>query len=271
MNFDQTVRAFGALGQPARLTAFRELARAGDRGLCAGELASACSAAASTLSFHLADLVAAQLVRSWREGRTVRYAVRAESMRALLFFLGEDCCQGREDLCPSPTSRIAAKRGAVADAGELPVVLFLCTENSARSQMAEALLRDRAGERFAAHSAGLRPSRVHPLARAALAEAGVSSDGLRAKDVGELLGKTKIARAIVLCESADAERRRIVGLDGDCERWILPDPAAVTGTRQARLAAFRAVRDELARRMDAFVAQPRRLATRARRRRNSSS
>jgi arsenate reductase len=137
--------------------------------------------------------------------------------------------------------------------------------------MAEALLRDRAGERFAAHSAGLRPSRVHPLARAALAEAGVSSDGLRAKDVGELLGKTKIARAIVLCESADAERRRIVGLDGDCERWILPDPAAVAGTRQARLAAFRAVRDELARRIDAFVAQPRRLATRARRRRNSSS
>jgi len=268
MDFDQTVRAFGALGQPARLAAFRELARAGERGLCAGELARMCDAAASTLSFHLADLVAAQLVRNWREGRSVRYAVRAESMRSLLFFLGEDCCQGREDLCPSPTSRITS-RAAVAE-GELPVVLFLCTENAARSQMAEALLRHRAGSRFVARSAGLRPSRVHPLARTALEEIGVSVDGLRAKDVGELLGKAPIARAFVLCDSADRERRGIVGLS-DCERWILPDPAAVTGSRATRLAAFRAVRDELSRRIDDFVARPRRLATSKRNRKRSAS
>ncbi len=268
MNFDQTVRAFGALGQPARLAAFRELARAGERGLCAGELSRSLDAAPSTLSFHLADLVEAQLVRSWRDGRSIRYAVRAESMQALLFFLGEDCCQGREDLCPAPTSRIT-KRAAVAE-GELPVVLFLCTENSARSQLAEALLRHRAGSRFVARSAGLRPSRVHPLARAALEEVGVSTDGLRAKDVGELLGKAPIARAFVLCESADRERRGIVGLS-DCERWILPDPAAATGPRATRLAAFRAVRDELQRRIDDFVARPRMRATRSRRHKDPAS
>lgn len=262
MNFDQTVRAFGALGQTARLAAFRALARAGERGLRAGELARALEAAPSTLSFHLADLVAAQLVRSWRDGRSIRYAVRAESMRAMLFFLGEDCCQGRADLCPAPTSRIESR--ATGDEGQLPVVLFLCTENSARSQMAEALLRHRAGSRFVARSAGLRPSRVHPLARAALAEIGVPADGLRAKDVAELLGKAPIARAFVLCESADRDRRGIVGLS-KCERWILPDPAAVAGPRAARLAAFRAVRDDLQRRIEAFVARPRMRATRSRR------
>lgn len=265
MDFDQTVRAFGALGQPARLAAFRALARSGERGLCAGELAQALAAAPSTLSFHLADLVQAQLVRSWRDGRSIRYAVRAESMRALLFFLGEDCCQGRADLCPSPTSRIASRAAILATEGEPPIVLFLCTENSARSQMAEALLRHRAGSCFVARSAGLRPSRVHPLARVALEEIGVPTDGLRAKDVGELLGKAPIARAFVLCESADRERRGIVGLSR-CERWILPDPAAVAGPRAARLAAFRAVRDDLQRRIDAFVARPRMRTNRSRRR-----
>ncbi len=265
MNFDQTVRAFGALGQPARLAAFRQLARAGERGMCAGEIAGVCKGTPSTLSFHLADLVVAKLVRSWREGRSIRYAVCADSMRSLLFFLGEDCCQGRADLCPDPMSRITSRTAPSPRAEGLPVVLFLCTENSARSQMAEALLRHRAGSRFTACSAGLRPSRVHPLARAALEEIGVATSGLRAKDVGALLGKAAIARSFVLCESADRECRGIVGL-AHCERWILPDPAAARGPRSVRLEAFRAVRDELRRRIDALVARPRKSTTRGRRR-----
>ena len=140
---------------------------------------------------------------------------------------------------------------------------------------ASSLQLDSAGRGFSFHADGPLDMRMDPERERTAADI---VNGWDESDLADLFfyegGETrsrKIARAIVLCESADAERRRIVGLDGDCERWILPDPAAVTGTRQARLAAFRAVRDELARRIDAFVAQPRRLATRARRRRNSSS
>ena len=71
---------------------------------------------------------------------------------------------------------------------EKPRVLFLCTHNAARSQMAEALLREYAGDRFDAYSAGLEPTAVHPLTRQVLVEAGVDVDGLRAKGVNEFLG-----------------------------------------------------------------------------------
>jgi arsenate reductase len=257
MDFDMTVRAFGALGHRARLQAFRELARAGADGLPAGELARCLRIAPSSLSFHLRDLETAQLVQSQRQGRTIRYSVAPDAMRALLWFLGEDCCQGRADLCASPMARIEERKKArVETADAAPLVLFLCTENSARSQMAEALLRHRGGDRVEARSAGLRPSRVPPLARAALAEIGVDTAGLRAKDLGELLGKESIACAIVLCPEADRMRTDVASFAPRVERWLLPDPAAASGARSARLAAFRSVRDELSSRIDAWLARP---------------
>jgi ArsR family transcriptional regulator, arsenate/arsenite/antimonite-responsive transcriptional repressor / arsenate reductase (thioredoxin) len=257
MDFDMTVRAFGALGHRARLQAFRELARAGADGIAAGELSRRLGIAPSSLSFHLHDLQAAHLARSTREGRTIRYAAAPEAMRALLWFLGEDCCQGRADLCASPLSRIEQRKNERSkQRTSPPLVLFLCTENSARSQMAEALLRHRGGDRIAARSAGLRPSRVHPLARAALAEIGVDTKGLRAKDLSELLGKESIACAIVLCPEADRMRTDVASFAPRVERWLLPDPAAVTGARSVRAAAFRATRDELSRRIDAWLARP---------------
>ncbi len=80
-----------------------------------------------------------------------------------------------------------------------PGVLFLCTHNAARSQIAEALLRHLTGDRFGVYSAGLEPTAVHPLTLQVLAEAGVDVFRLRAKGINEFLGKASVTYAIVVC------------------------------------------------------------------------
>lgn len=125
-----------------------------------------------------------------------------------------------------------------------PVVLFLCTANSCRSQMAEALLRHLAGDRFDARSAGLEPaSEVHPLALRVLAEKGISTEGLRPKSVREFLGQVRVRWAIFVCAKA-AETCPVAWPDFT-ERiyWPIDDPATVTGSEEEKLAAFRAARD----------------------------
>lgn len=93
---------FGALAHPARLAAFRHLVQAGQRGAVAGAIAGATQLSPSALSFHLKELAAAGLVRSWREGRYVRYALEVARLQGLIAFLVEECCQGRPELCGLP-------------------------------------------------------------------------------------------------------------------------------------------------------------------------
>ncbi len=126
-------------------------------------------------------------------------------------------------------------------------VLVLCTGNSARSQMAEGLLRQLAGDAIEVHSAGLRPSRVHPLAIRAMAERGIDISGQRSKHLDELLA-TGFDTVITVCDEA-AESCPV--FPGRAERlhWSFTDPAAVTGEEAERLAAFRAVRDALEERL----------------------
>lgn len=131
-----------------------------------------------------------------------------------------------------------------------PAVLFLCTANSCRSQMAEAILRARAGDRFEALSAGLRPAdAVHPLALKALAEKGYPTDGLKPKGVKEFLGRRRIAHAIVVC--ANAARECPTVWPGVAERlyWPFDDPAETPGSEEQVMAAFRRVRDEIEQRL----------------------
>lgn len=94
--------ALGALAQETRLRAFRLLVCAGPGGLPAGQVAETLDVPPATLSFHLKELARAGLVESRREGRSIRYALRVEGMRALLRFLSDDCCQGHPELCLSP-------------------------------------------------------------------------------------------------------------------------------------------------------------------------
>jgi len=132
-------------------------------------------------------------------------------------------------------------------------ILILCTGNSARSQMAEGLMRSEAGTGHQVFSAGTKPGSVRPEAIAVLGELGIDISGHRSKSVHEFGGQT-FDYVITVCDNA---RDHCPIVPGDTVRlhWSLEDPAAVEGTEDERLAAFRRIRDQLRKRVRTFVAQ----------------
>ncbi len=124
-----------------------------------------------------------------------------------------------------------------------PLVLFLCTGNSCRSQMAEGFLRHLAGGRFEAASAGSAPVPVNPMAIAVMAEDGIDISGQRSKGVDEFVA-CDLAWLITVCDRA---ARKCPTFPGTVQRlaWDLPDPAHVAGPEHVRLTAFRDVRDTI--------------------------
>lgn len=114
MDRHDAVRALAALAQEHRLAIFRRLVAEGPSGLAAGEIAKDVGIAPTSLSFHMKELNRAGLVRSWREGRFIRYSIEIEGMRQLLSFLTEECCQGRPELCGAGISA-ALRRQKVSD------------------------------------------------------------------------------------------------------------------------------------------------------------
>lgn len=135
-------------------------------------------------------------------------------------------------------------------------VLFLCTGNTARSQMAEAILRDRAGDRFEVHSAGLHPSEVRPETIAVLEEVGLPTSDLHSKGVEEYLGQMHIHYLVTVCAHAEEHCPRIWPQGGERIFWPVDDPAVVDGSEGERLDAFRKARDELAQLIDEWIALP---------------
>ena len=133
-------------------------------------------------------------------------------------------------------------------------VLFLCTHNSARSQMAEGLLRHYAGEQIEVASAGTEPGGVHPLAVRAMQEIGIDISEARSKSVEAFLDQ-RFDYVITLCDQAN---ETCPYFPGDPERihWSFPDPSAATGTDEERLHAFEQVRTQLAVRLRTWVQLP---------------
>lgn len=129
-------------------------------------------------------------------------------------------------------------------------VLILCTGNSARSQMAEGLLRHMGGGRFEVHSAGTHPSIVRPEAITVLAELGIDISGHRSKSVDEFNGR-EFAYVITVCDKANESCPVFPGAERLA--WSFKDPAAVEGDEETRLRAFRRIRDEIAERLRIFV------------------
>jgi arsenate reductase len=135
-------------------------------------------------------------------------------------------------------------------------VLFLCTHNSSRSQMAEGLLRARGGECYVAMSAGTHPRAVHPLAIAVMREIGIEiseAAGHRAKSIDELGGQP-FDLVVTVCDEAAEECPFFAGARRQVH-WSFPDPSAATGSEEERLAVFRQVRDAIAARIDAWLAE----------------
>jgi arsenate reductase len=131
-------------------------------------------------------------------------------------------------------------------------VLILCTGNSARSQMAEGLLRELAGERMEVYSAGSRPSVVNPLAIEAMRERGIDISGHGSKHLGEYLAQP-FDYVITVCDSA---AEGCPAFPGPARRihWSFPDPAAAQGSNAERMEVFRSVRDDIEGRLRDWLA-----------------
>ena len=132
-------------------------------------------------------------------------------------------------------------------------ILFICTGNSARSQMAEAFTRHYGGDTLEVYSAGLEPSRVNPRAIAVMAEKGISLDGQWSKGL-DAVPADDVDLVITLCGDADARCSLIYGRLGR-HHWPLPDPAKATGTDDDILVVFRRVRDDIEQRVHTLVGE----------------
>jgi arsenate reductase (thioredoxin) len=132
-------------------------------------------------------------------------------------------------------------------------VLILCTGNSARSQMAEGLLRHDSGERFEVESAGTRPSSVRPEAIAVMRELGIDISGHRSKHVDEF-ERQRFDYVITVCDNA-RESCPVFFSAAKKLHHNFEDPAALQGPEEKRLALFRRVRDELRAYLDQFAKQ----------------
>lgn len=122
-------------------------------------------------------------------------------------------------------------------------VLFLCTHNSARSQMAEGLLRHLGGDRFDAYSAGTEATRVRPLAIKAMDELGIDISGQESKTLDRYLAEP-FGAVITVCDQAAEACPVFLGAEQQLH-WSFPDPSKATGTEEQQLAVYRRVRDDI--------------------------
>jgi arsenate reductase len=132
-------------------------------------------------------------------------------------------------------------------------VLFLCTHNSARSQMAEGVLRALAGDRFEVESAGTEETRVNPLAIRAMAEVGIDLGGHRSKTLDRFLDEPW-DYVVTVCDSAH-ERCPVFPRSARRLHWSFEDPSRAAGSDEERLQVFRRIRDEISARLRAWLAE----------------
>lgn len=165
----------------------------------------------------------------------------------------------RRCVCLGLTLSLAALSSCLSKEAPVPPtptkqhVLILCTGNSCRSQLAEALWRHEAGERYEVQSAGTVPKGVHPLTLKVLEEIGVSTAGLRSKHVDEIDTRS-LDLLITVCGSAKENCPLLPG-QFRREHWPFDDPAAARGNEDEVMAVFRRVRDEIRERIRDFLTE----------------
>jgi arsenate reductase len=136
-------------------------------------------------------------------------------------------------------------------------VLFLCTGNSARSQMAEAFLRKHGGDQYDAYSAGTEPKGMNPYTERVMEEVGVSLSGQYSKHLEEYIGKIHFAYVITLCDEAEKSCPAIFPGMGQRLYWPFEDPAAIVRSDEEKLAKFREVRDRIERQIKKWLMEQR--------------
>ncbi|WP_137125934.1 metalloregulator ArsR/SmtB family transcription factor [Roseomonas sp. HF4] len=257
----QAALAFAALGQATRLELMRALLSAGPNGLPAGSIASQLGVPSSTLSFHLRALEQAGLVQATRQGRLLLYAPRIAALRALFAILAEACCAGDPGRC-GDLARLLPPTTPEDTAMVPPAfnVLFLCTRNSARSIMAEAILAGLQGGRFRAFSAGSAPAPEGPLPEvlAQLRSLGHDVAALRSKSWDEFTAPDapRMDFVIALCDTLNLQACPDFEGTHVSAAWPLPDPAKFTGSATERATLLNELYAALHRRLSIFASLP---------------
>jgi protein-tyrosine-phosphatase/DNA-binding transcriptional ArsR family regulator len=258
MEPQQAASMLAALAQETRLEVLRLLFTRGASGMAAGEIAGQLAIPASTLSFHLTAMEREGLLVGTRQGRRIVYAVRLIGMRDLLGFLTETCCAGQPGLCGD----IAGLLPAISEEPTMTPsfnVLFLCTANSARSIMAEAILNTVAGDRFHAWSAGSEPAAApQPKVIEKLKALGHDTSGLRSKSWDEFMRPEapRMDFVIALCDMLDGQACPDFGDRAVTAAWPLPDPMKFSGSPVEQAALLNELYAALDRRIRIFINLP---------------
>jgi protein-tyrosine-phosphatase/DNA-binding transcriptional ArsR family regulator len=255
------IDGLGSLAQPTRLAVFRKLLAAHPGTVPAGELARLCDVPHNTMSTHLAVLSRAGLIDAERDGRAMNYRADLEAFRGLVRFLTSDCCNGRPDLC-GDIARLIPQRD---DESEVEVmapafnVLFLCTHNSARSIMAEALLEKIGRGKFHAYSAGSDPA-IAPMADVVkrLETLGHDVSKLRCKSWDEFTGPNapRMDFVIALCDTPHGQTCPNLGEKFVTGAWPLPDPTDFKGSLTERTTLLNELYAMIRRRIEIFTSLP---------------
>jgi len=253
--------AFAALGQGTRLDLLRALLVAGPSGLAAGDIATRLGVPSSTLSFHLRALDQAGLIAATRQGRSLIYAVQFARLRALLAFLVEACCGGRPERCGDLGRMLDTITREDTDMRTATFnVLFLCTHNSARSIIAEAVLDKIGRPRFEGWSAGSHPSPngPRPEVLTLLKTLGHDLSELRSKSWREFAGPDapRMDFVITLCDIIQGQACPDFGETIVTAAWPMPDPSKFTGSIAERATLLNELYAGLRRRLEAFTSLP---------------
>jgi protein-tyrosine-phosphatase len=194
------------------------------------------------VSYHLARLRDGGLVsarKSSFDGRAAYYRVHLDRCGELLAATGAALHPGlQSNAAPQPTRRAAKERRQAK-----VKVLFVCTGNGTRSQIAEALLREMAGDAVEVVSAGSHPKPIHPNAIKVLAEKGIDIAGAQSKPITQFSGR-HFDYVITLCDKVREICPKFPGR-GQAMHWSIEDPSAAPGSLRATAPAFRALADDL--------------------------
>ncbi|HUN57036.1 MAG TPA: metalloregulator ArsR/SmtB family transcription factor [Candidatus Binataceae bacterium] len=246
------IAALAALAQETRLDIFRLLVMRGPEGMPAGEIGDRLKLPSPTLSFHLNQLRHTGLVSSRRQSRLIIYNAKFRTMDSLIEYLTENCCADQID-------RTAGNANVTTASDRELNVLFLCTNNSARSIMAECAMNRWGGGRFRAFSAGSSPkSAVHANTLRVLEELKYETNGLRSKNWNEFAqpDSPPLDFVFTLCDRAAAEVCPAWPGQPIRAHWGVPDPIAVSGSNSATRKAFVKTYNELEQRIRIFTALP---------------
>ncbi len=256
MEKEQAIRIFESFSSGVRLDIYRLLVRESPAGLVAGQIGAALGLASNKASFHLKEMTYAGLLTVTAEGRFQRYRAQLALVQDLIAFLTAECCAGHPDRCfiaPNP----CLKETSMVCVEHKPMnILFLCTGNSCRSVLAEAVFRHLAPPGFQVMSAGSHPTGfVHPRALALLEREGIATSGLHSKSWEALPLIPDIV--ITLCASAAGETCPAYMGPALRAHWGVDDPAHAAGSEAEKDKAFRDAYRIIRRRIETFLALPR--------------